>query len=120
MKFFILIYFVLLFLPIFFFSYFALSMEDEVVFNLKRKKQKEEIQEKKKKPVPLKFRRQSFSYSEDFVVFNEKPKSDLKKGTFLRVNIPYSVIASFNEKVSGLWNCYSSSLRGLFQEQLKV
>ena len=94
MKFFI---YLLLFMQCTF-SFFVFGVEDEVVFNLKRKKQKEEVQEKKRKPVPLKFRRQSFSYSEDFVVFNEKPKSDLKKGTFLRVNIPYSIIASFNEK----------------------
>ena len=75
----------------------AFSMEEEIVFELKRENKKSN-QEKKKKSIPLKFRRHSFSYSDDFVVFNEKPKSDLKKGTALRVNIPYSVIASFSEE----------------------
>ena len=82
---------------LYFFPPSAFSMEEEVVFELKRESKKSN-QEKRKKSIPLKFRRHSFSYSDDFVVFNEKPKSDLKKGTALRVNIPYPVIASFSEE----------------------
>ena len=87
-----------LFLPIFFFPYFAFSIEEEVVFELKREKTKKQIQTKKKKTLPLKFKRQSFSFSKDFLIFNEKPASHIKKGTALRVNIPYPVIASFTEE----------------------
>ena len=74
----------------------AVCMEEEVVFELKRetKKSKKQI----KKTLPLKFKRQSFSYNEDFLIFNERSASKLKKGTVLRVNIPYSVIASFTEE----------------------
>ena len=86
------------FLVLSLFSFPVFSMEEEIVFNLKRKKQQEEVQTKKKKLIPLEFKRESFSYSEDFVVFNEKAKSDLKKGTFLNVHIPYSLIASFKEE----------------------
>ena len=83
----------------FFFSFppSSLSMEEEVVFELKRENKKSN-EAKRKQTIPLKFRRKSFSYSDDFVVFNEKPKSDIKKGTALRVNIPYPIIASFSEE----------------------
>ena len=74
-----------------------MGYRSEIVFELKRESKKSN-EAKRKKSIPLKFRRQSFSYSDDFVVFNEKPKSDIKKGTALRVNIPYSVIASFSEE----------------------
>ena len=90
--------FCFLFLPIFFFPYFAFSIEEEVVFELKREKTKKQNQTKKKKTLPLKFKRQSFSFSKDFLIFNEKPTSHIKKGTALRVNIPYPVIASFTEE----------------------
>ena len=90
--------FCFLFLPVFFFSHFAFSIEEEVVFELKREKTKKQNQTKKKKTLPLKFNRQSFSFSEDFLIFNEKPASHIKKGTALRVNIPYPVIASFTEE----------------------
>ena len=87
-----------LFLPTFFFSHSAFSIEEEVVFELKREKAKKQTQTKKKKTFPLKFKRQSFSFSKDFLIFNEKPASHIKKGTALRVNIPYPVIASFTEE----------------------
>ena len=90
--------FCFLFLSIFFFPYFAFSIEEEVVFELKREKTKKQNQTKKKKTLPLKFKRQSFSFSKDFLIFNEKPASHIKKGTALRVNIPYPVIASFTEE----------------------
>ena len=73
-------------------------MEEEVVFELKREIKKSKQKTEKKKTLPLKFKRKSFSYSKDFLIFNEKPASHIKKGTVLRVNIPYSVIASFNEE----------------------
>ena len=87
-----------LFLPIFFFPYFAFSIEEEIVFELKREKTKTKNQPKNKKTLPLKFQRKSFSFSKDFLIFNEKPASLLKKGTALRVNIPYPIIASFKEE----------------------
>ena len=87
-----------LLLPIFFFPYSAFSIEEEVVFELKREKTKKQNQTKKKKTLPLKFKRRSFSFSKDFLIFNEKPASHIKKGTALRVNIPYPVIASFTEE----------------------
>ena len=87
-----------LLLPIFFFPYSAFSIEEEVVFELKREKIKKQNQTKKKKTLTLKFKRQSFSFSKDFLIFNEKPASHIKKGTALRVNIPYPVIASFTEE----------------------
>ena len=84
-------------LLIFGFSLPVFSMEDEVVFELKRFSKKKQTQTKRKKIIPEKFKRTSFSYSKEFLVFNEKPKSSLKKGTVLKVNIPYALIASFNE-----------------------
>ena len=80
------------------FSYSSFSVEEEVVFELKREIKKSKSKTKRKKTIPLKFKRQSFSFQKDFLIFNEKPTSDLKKGTALRVNIPYPVIASFTEE----------------------
>ncbi|MDE0119836.1 MAG: hypothetical protein OXM55_07500 [Bdellovibrionales bacterium] len=76
----------------------AFSIGEEVVFELKREKARKKNQKKRKKTIPSKFKRKSFSYNEDFLVFNEKLKADLKKGSVLKVNIPYPVIASFNEE----------------------
>ena len=87
------------------FSNAAFSMEEEVVFELKREIKKSKSETKRKKATPLKFKRQSFSYSKDFLIFNEKPASDLRKGTVLRVNIPYPVIAVFYRGISDLWDC---------------
>ena len=86
-----------LFLPFFFFSYSTPSMEEEVVFDLKREIKKSKKQTGRKKTAS-KFKRQSFSYNKDFLIFNQKPTSNLKKGTVLRVHISYSVIASFTEE----------------------
>ena len=73
-------------------------MEDEIVFELKREEGKKKAKQiRKKKVTQEKFKRKSFSFSKDFVVFNSKPKSSLKPGTFLKVNIPYPLIASFSE-----------------------
>ena len=80
------------------FSSPAFSMEDEVVFELKRFSKKKQIQTKRKKTIPTRFKRKSFSYNKEYLVFNEKPKSSLKKRTVLKVNIPYSLIASFSEE----------------------
>ena len=92
------------FIWLFFFFLLSFSLpvlsveEDEIVFELKREEGKQEKQTKKQKtPIPEKFKRKSFSFSKDFVVFNSKPKSSLQKGTFLRANIPYPLIASFRE-----------------------
>ena len=87
-----------LFLPVSFFPCSTFSMEEEIVFELKRESKKSKAKTKRKKTLPSKFKRQSFSYSKDFLVFNEKPSSSIKKGTALRVNIPYPVIASFTEE----------------------
>ena len=77
---------------------FVLSMEEEVLFELKREINKSKSQTKRKKTTPLKFKRQSFSYSKEFLIYNKKPSSSLEKGRVLRVNIPYPVIASFTEE----------------------
>ena len=87
-----------LFLPVSFFPCSTFSMEEEVVFELKRESKKSKTKTKRKKTLPSKFKRQSFSYSKDFLIFNEQSASTLKKGTALRVNIPYPVIASFTEE----------------------
>ena len=84
--------------PILTCSFSAFSMEEETVFELKREKTKKQNQTKKKKALPLQFKRKSFSYSKDFLIFNEKPAFSLQKGTVLKVNIPYSLIASFHEE----------------------
>ena len=95
MKFFSCLFFIFPFICSFF-PLPVLSLEDEVVFKLLTRKKKEPA--KRKDPTLLKFRRQSFSYSKEFVIYNEAPKSNLKPGTALRVNISYPVIASFNEE----------------------
>ena len=91
-------FFYSLFLSVFFFPYSAFSVEEEVVFELKREIKKSKQKTRRKKTLPEKFRRQSFSFGKDFLIFNQKPSSDLKKGTVLRVNIPYPVTASFTEE----------------------
>ena len=73
-------------------------MEEETVFELRRVIKKSTPKKKKKKTIPPRFKRQSFSYNKEFLIFNEHPISSLKKGLVLRVNIPYPVIASFNEE----------------------
>lgn len=80
-----------------FFSYSSFGMEEEMVFELRREAKKSNPI-KKRKTIPLKFKRKSFSYNKDFLVFNEKSNSSLKKGSILRANIPYPVIASFDEE----------------------
>ena len=117
MKFFI--YSLVIFLPAFFFSFTALSQEEEVVFELKREIKNSKQKMKRKKTIPLKFKRKSFSYNKDFVVFNEKPKSDLKKGTFLRVNIPYSIIASFTEEFP-LYGVVTYPFKALLSGKIKA
>ena len=72
-------------------------MEEEIVFELKREIKKSKGQTERKKATLKKFKRQSFSYNKDFLIFNEKPADNLKKGSVLRVHIPYPVIASFTE-----------------------
>ena len=95
---FVTLFFYSLFLSVFFFPYSVLSVEEEVVFELKREIKKSKQKTRRKKTLPEKFRRQSFSFGKDFLIFNQKPSSDLKKGTVLRVNIPYPVTASFTEE----------------------
>ena len=73
-------------------------MEEEVLFELKREIKKSINETKRKKTTPLKFKRQSFSYSKEFLIYNKKPSSSLEKGRVLRVNILYPVIASFTEE----------------------
>ena len=90
--------FYFLFLCVWLFPCSSFSMEEEVVFELKREIKKSENKTKRKKAIPLRFKRQSFSFQKDFLIFRELPASDLKRGTVLRVNIPYPVIASFTEE----------------------
>ena len=106
-----------LFLLLWLFPPATFSLEDEVVFTLK-KREKKQTEVKKKDPTPLRFRRQSFSYSKDFVIYNEKPKSSLKPGTILKVNIPYPVIASFNEKFP-LYGVIVSPFSGVLSGKIK-
>ena len=91
-------FYFLLSLLVFSFSSFCLGLQDDLVFQIKRKVKSVKKQEKRKKQVPLKFQRHSFSYSEDFVIFNEKAKSQLKSGTVLKIHIPQNIIAGFNEE----------------------
>ena len=107
----------LTFTSYFLFSPLVFSLEDEVVFKLKKRERKQ-TETKKKDPTPLKFRRESFSYSKDFVIYNEKPKSSLKPGTALKVNIPYPVIASFNEKFP-LYGVIVSPFPGVLSGKIK-
>ena len=99
-------------------SFPSFSVEEEVVFELKREIKKSKKQTQRKKTLPLKFKRKSFSFSEDFLIFNEKPASDIKKGTFLRVNIPYSIIASFNEKFP-VYGIVTHPLKGVISGTVK-
>ena len=94
MKFFS--YFLLIF--IFFSLPYAFSLGEEKVFKLTKKFKETKKKAKRKKEIPLEFRRQSFSYSENFVIYNEKAKSQLKSETVLKVYIPQIVIAGFNEE----------------------
>ena len=110
----IFIYFILLFLL----SVSTFAIEEETVFELKREKVKKPLKAKKKKTIPLKFKRQSFSYSDDFMVFNEIPKSHIKKGTVLRVNIPYPIIASFSEEFP-IYGIITSPFRGILSGKIK-
>ena len=94
-------------------------MEQEVVFELKRENKKSKKQSKKKKVTPLKFKRKSFSFSKDFLIYNEKPTSNIKKGTVLRVNIPYPVIASFTEEFP-LYGVVTYPFRAVLSGKIKA
>ena len=80
------------------FTFSSFSMEEEIVFELKREIKKPTKQIKSKKTLPLKFKRKSFSFHKDFLIFNEKSVSHIKKGTVLQVHIFYETIASFEEE----------------------
>ena len=108
-----------LFLFVWFVSCSSFSMEEEVVFELKRESKKSKKQTKKKKTLPLKFKRKSFSYSKDFLIFNEKPASDITKGTALKVNIPYPVIASFTEEFP-LYGIVTYPFRAVLSGKIKA
>ena len=108
-------FFSVVFVCLFFFQ--ARTAQEDVVFELKRERKQ---QTKRKKAVPQKFNRRSFSYSKDFVIFNEPPKSDLKPGTILKIHIPYPLIASFSEEfpiygiaVSPFQGVVSGKIRGV-------
>ena len=94
-------------------------MEEEVVFELKREIKKSKSQTKRKKPTPLKFKRQSFSYSKEFLIYNKKPSSSLEKGTALRVNIPYPVIASFTEEFP-VYGIVTYPFKGVLSGKIKA
>ena len=85
------------------------------MFELKRGEKKKQTQTKRKKIIPTRFKRKSFSYNKEYLVFNEKPKSSLKKGTVLKVNIPYSLIASFNEEFPVYGIVHLIPFKGFFQ-----
>lgn len=94
------------------------SMEEEVVFELKREKKRQK-EMKRKKATSKKFNRQSFSYSKDFVVFNEDSKSALKPGSVLKVNIPYPLIASFDEEFP-IYGIVVSPFKGIVSGKIKA
>ena len=93
-------------------------MEEEVVFELKREKKRQK-EMKRKKATSKKFNRQSFSYSKDFVVFNEDSKSALKPGSVLKVNIPYPLIASFDEEFP-IYGIVVSPFKGIVSGKIKA
>ena len=108
---------IFLIISVLFFPFSALSIEG-IVFKLKREEKKNIKPAKKTKPIPERFKRKSFTYSKDFVVFNETPKSSLKPGTFLRINIPYPLIASFNEEFP-LYGIVVSPFSGIVSGKIK-
>lgn len=108
-----------LFLICFLFPNSVLSMEEEVVFELKREIKKSKNQTRRKKTTPLKFKRQSFSYGKDFLIYNKKPSSSLAKGTALRVNIPYPVIASFTEEFP-VYGIVTYPFKGVLSGKIKA
>ncbi|MCY4512240.1 MAG: hypothetical protein OXB86_00965, partial [Bdellovibrionales bacterium] len=73
----------------------------------------------RRKPFPPRFKRHSFTFNKEFVVYNEKPKSHLKPGTVLRVNIPYPVIASFNEEFP-VYGIVISPFSGIVSGKIKA
>ena len=108
-----------LFLLVWLFPSSAVSMEEEVVFELKRENKKSKKQSKNKKVTPLRFKRKSFSFSKDFLIYNEHPTSNIKKGTVLRVNIPYPVIASFTEEFP-LYGVVTYPFRAVLSGKIKA
>ena len=94
-------------------------MEEEVVFELKREIKKSKNQTKRKKTTLLKFKRQSFSYSKEFLIYNKKPSSSLEKGRALRVNIPYPVIASFTEEFP-VYGIMTYPFKGVLSGKIKA
>lgn len=109
------------FVAVLIFSFSVLSEEDEVVFELKREEEKksEQKQIKRKKPLPPRFKRHSFTFSKDFVIYNKRPKSHLKPGTALKVNIPYPVIASFSEEFP-IFGIVISPFSGIVSGKIKA
>ena len=91
------------------------AAQEELVFELKKERKQ---QTKRKKAVPQKFNRRSFSYSKDFVIFNERPKSDLELGTVLKIHIPYSLIASFSEEFP-VYGIAVSPFRGVVSGKIR-
>ena len=118
MKLFSLLFFFALLTVFFCVSFSAFSMEEEVFFELRREIKKSKKQTERKKTLPLKFKRQSFSYNKDFLIFNEKPSFNLKKGSVLRVNIPYSVIAGFNDEFP-VYGVVTSPFKGVVSGKIK-
>ena len=108
-----------IFLLVWLFPCTAVCMEEEVVFKLKREIKKSKQKTKRKKTISGKFKRKSFSYNKDFLIFNERPLSLIKKGTVLRVNIPYPVIASFNEEFP-VYAVVTKPFRGIASGQIKA
>ena len=108
-----------IFLLVWLFPNTAVCMEEEVVFELKREIKKYKQQTKRKKTIPEKFKRKSFSFNKDFLIFNERPLSPIKKGIVLRVNIPYPVIASFNEEFP-VYAVITNPFRGIASGQIKA
>ncbi len=98
---------------------FAFSMEDETLFELKREVKKSKKQNGIKKTTPLKFKRKSFSYSKDFLIFSEKPAFTLKKGTAIKVNIPYPAIASFTKEFP-LYGVVIHPFKGIVSGKIKA
>ena len=112
-------YFLCLFILIAGFSYSVFSLEEETVFELKREIKESSAKKLKKKSVKRKFKRNSFSYNEDFLIFNEKASSSLKAGSILRINIPYPVIASFEEEFP-VYGVITNPFKGIITGKIRA
>ena len=97
------------------FCFKALSFDDEIVFQIREGvKELERKQKEIDKPKALEFRRQSFSYSDDFVILNKEPKAPLKSGTVLKVDFIFPIPEITSEEIEVIALVISPIKAGLF------